>query len=337
MIGNDDAPLISIVMPVYNVAHYLKDSIGSVFSQTGQNFEFIIINDGSTDDSLSKIEELLSTKCFNNIKVIQTENKGLSAARNLGIKKATGEYLFFLDSDDFLEKDFLETVSYHIISQKSDVIIFNYRNVDESGNKQYRQCSEYTSGIFTSESIMADYLEGNIQNYAWSYVAKRDLYMKSNTLFPVGKVYEDIPVFPRIVYFSKKIQVISDILYNYRQRDQSITREQQTQKIIKYLSDYLSNVEYNREWMLQSLGLKFREKIYTYSMNHYFQIIMIAAQQNSFPYNKLAEVTQCIQRDARNMFLTDLTIKRIVFIYALKLGLGRMCFRIIKSRSRLTT
>lgn len=336
MIENDDVLLISIIMPVYNVEHYLQDSIRSVFNQTYLNFEFIIIDDGSTDNSLLKIKEMISTYHVDNVRVIQTENRGLSAARNLGIKEAIGEYIFFLDSDDFLEIYFLERMIHYITNQKSDVLIFNYRNVDESGNQQYGKFSKYTTGIFTPQAIMVEYLEGNIQNYAWSYVAKRNLYLKNNILFPIGKAYEDIPVFPRILYFAQKTQVINDVLYNYRQRDQSITKEQQTQKVIKYVSDYLSNVEYNREWMLQNLDIKFREKIYRYCMRHYFQIIMIAAQNNAFPYSKIMQVTQCIQRDAKNIRLKDLRTKRLLFIAALNLGLGRIFFHIIKYQTRKT-
>lgn len=337
LIKSDCFPLISIVMPVYNVAPYLKECIESVLNQTYQNFELIIINDGSTDDSLSVIKEMFPIEYPSNIKVIQTENNGLAAARNLGIKKAIGEYLFFLDSDDFLETEFLEEITHHIINQKCDVIIFNYRSVSESGNKQQGQHSEYTSGIFTSEKLMINYLEGNIQNYAWSYVATKNLYQKNNIIFPANKAYEDIPVFPKILYFAEKIQVIRDVLYNYRQREQSITKEKRTQKTIKYLSDYLSNVEYNRKWMLQHLNPNYKINVYKYCINHYFQILMIARKDDSFPYNKLLKVMQCIKRDARYLSLNDISFKKLVFIYAVKLGLGRLCFSIIKFQSKSTT
>ena len=129
----------SIIVPVYNVEKYIKKCINSILNQTYKNYEIIIINDGSTDKSKKILE---SYKNIDNIKIINQTNKGLSVARNIGIKNASGDYLLFVDSDDYIDNDLLENLNKNITDE--EIIRFQTRTVDES----YKVLKEYNEMPF---------------------------------------------------------------------------------------------------------------------------------------------------------------------------------------------
>ena len=125
-------PKFSIIIPVYNVEKYIKKCLDSVFSQSYKDYEVIVINDGSTDKSMDIAKE-------HNVKIINQKNKGQSAARNNGIKHATGDYLIFLDSDDYWEKDLLKELN-KSLKNKPDVIRFQINEVYDDGKiKSYNE------------------------------------------------------------------------------------------------------------------------------------------------------------------------------------------------------
>ncbi|WP_431061046.1 glycosyltransferase family 2 protein [Weissella paramesenteroides] len=330
MVNKREFPLISIIMPVFNVELYLKDSIESVLTQTYSNFELIIIDDGSTDNSAEEIKKIRARTGYKNIQFIQTDNKGLSMARNLGIKKSVGQYIYFLDSDDFLETNFIEKITDEIQDKNCDMVIFNYNKVDNMGNKIFENGMHITNNIHDSKRLMTEYLEGNIQNYAWSYVAKKDLYCKNKIFFPIRRAYEDIVVFPKLLYFSKKPIFIKEKLYNYRQRDNSITNETKAVKVINYLADYLSNIEYNKKWMLKYLINNYKKNLDMYFLNHYIQIFMIATENKYFPYENIRPVVKIISENVRVTDLKEVSFKKIILIYLFKLGFGKFIFRIMQ-------
>ena len=124
-------PEISIVVPVFNVEKFLKKCIESIISQSFSNFEVLLVNDGSTDGSLDIC--LQYTKIDDRVKVINKKNGGLSDARNAGIKYATGKYICFIDSDDFIEKEYLQKLYKNIVKYNSDVSMCEYFITDENG------------------------------------------------------------------------------------------------------------------------------------------------------------------------------------------------------------
>ena len=142
---------ISIILPVYNSQNTIARTIDSIIKQTYDNYELIIINDGSTDNSESICLEYADK--YKRIKYIRIENKGVSNARNLGIDNATGNYVMFIDSDDEYYKNTLETV-YKYIEQRNDLIIFEYNRIDVSKNK--------TKEMNTNVTYLKDGKEKNI-------------------------------------------------------------------------------------------------------------------------------------------------------------------------------
>lgn len=328
--------MVSIIMPVYNVESYIEESISSVINQTYDNFELIIINDGSTDSSLSVLKNFLQNNSHARVRIIETVNKGLSAARNLGLQIALGDYIYFLDSDDFLEKQFLEKITKRIVKNNNDVIIFQYRVVSEYAEKKEEL---NTSGVktysnFSKKQIIDDYLLGNIQNYAWSYVAQKQIYQKNKIFFPIDKAYEDIVVFPKIIYYANNVSIVNNVLYNYRQRSNSITNITSTQKTIIYLSDYLSNVKENKKWMLKNFEINYKKMIYNYCLNHYIQIFFIAAQDTLFPYVKIIPLVRCIKKDRVHFKSKNISFKKRCFMYFLSFGFGKLVFFIIQKTSK---
>ena len=114
----NNRPLVSIVVPVYNVENYVSKCIQSIFRQTFKNYELIVVNDGSTDNSLSKLQKFSD----NRLKIINQKNKGLSGARNTGIKRAIGKYITFIDSDDWISEDYLEVMVSYARKYNADIV-----------------------------------------------------------------------------------------------------------------------------------------------------------------------------------------------------------------------
>ena len=146
--------MISVIIPVYNVEKYLRDCLNSVISQTYKDLEIICINDGSKDNSLSILEEY--AKIDKRIIIINKENAGVSAARNDGIEKATGEYLFCLDSDDYIDKDFLEVFYNNAKKNNSDLVILgNFWGLDKRAVTKYHSALP-TWSMFIKSSILKE-------------------------------------------------------------------------------------------------------------------------------------------------------------------------------------
>jgi len=223
----------SIIIPVYNVEQYLRDCLNSVIAQTYTDYEVICVNDGSKDGSLALLKDY-QTK-YPQITIISQRNKGLSAARNAGIQAAKGNYLFFLDSDDWIEPNSLE-----ILVQKQegeDLLWFNGRRVFEDGATE-----EPDSGIEEAQLTGWEYYN----KYALVFrkfhfvcsvlrLYRREYLLQNNLFFEEGIYHEDNLFTPLACYYAQTVKVIPDCLYIYRIREGSIT---QTPKL-KRLYDML--------------------------------------------------------------------------------------------------
>ena len=214
---------LSIVVPVYNVEQYLHQCIDSILHQTFQDFELILVDDGSPDDCPKICDEY--AKNDSRIKVIHKTNGGLSSARNAGLQIARGEYISFIDSDDFLDP-----ITYtHIFS------IFNKENVDvvifgryEVYGKNYvlgeRQNIYRVMDSAQAIALMNTSILGYYDVAAWDKVYKRELF--KNVEYPVGKLSEDWYTTYKVLSKANKVVYDSTPLYYYRQRDNSITHQQ---------------------------------------------------------------------------------------------------------------
>jgi len=173
-------------MPVFNTKQYLEQAIDSVICQTCPDWELILVDDGSSDGS-GKLCDFFAKK-DRRIRVIHQENKGLSGARNTGMKFATGEYIQFLDSDDWLYPETLESVHDLSIASGSDMVIFDAQY--EGDNFTWHEKSILPDGVYDSEVILEKLAKPSIPPYAWNKFCKRSLY--DGVFFPEGEKWEDV-------------------------------------------------------------------------------------------------------------------------------------------------
>lgn len=204
---------ISIVIPVYNVEKYLDECLEHVVHQSYRNIEVIIVNDGSTDDSIKIINKY--AKQDDRIFVITKENGGLSSARNIGIEYATGEYIGFIDSDDYPEYDMYECLMGLIQKYNTKIAICSYYRdsmSDNIGDEEYLSKEEAFLEISKCEKFEA---------HAWSKLYKRSLFV--GVRYPEGKLYEDVFTTYKLFQKVDYIAYTSRKLYFYRINDNSIT------------------------------------------------------------------------------------------------------------------
>lgn len=221
---------ISLIIPVYNVSEYLEDCLNSVISQNYGSFEVICVNDGSTDNSLQILEKYASKD--ERIKIINQENQGLSCARNSGIKAASGDYLVFLDSDDWIEPNTLEILSKSVSDE--DFIAFNGRRYFEDGTVE-----EPDEGVSELELTGWDYYNKYaLKPHKFHFVCavlrlyKREFILKNNLFFEKGIYHEDNLFTPIACYYAQKVKVIPDSLYVYRIREDSISQTANKKRIL---------------------------------------------------------------------------------------------------------
>ena len=204
----------SIVIPVYNVEKYLRKCLDSVLNQTYRDFEVIIVNDESPDNSQSIIDEYVKKddrfKCYNK------KNGGLSDARNFGLQYITGDYLIFLDSDDYIEKDLLIEISR--VANGYDIIKYNLKLVDEDG-KLIRKAKSFSKN---GKSSFKDLINVEFFQPAWSYAYNIEYWKENNFKYEVGRIHEDFGLTPLCALLAKKIYLLNYDGYNYVQRTGSI-------------------------------------------------------------------------------------------------------------------
>ena len=216
--------IISVIVPIYNVEKYLKRCIDSIITQTYKNLEIILVDDGS-QDNCGNICDSYSAK-DTRIKVIHKVNGGLSDARNAGIDVATGQYIAFVDSDDYVASNMYEILLDTIIKNNADLSICDFCSVSESGDITLKEPSVIEDGTYSGEKLLENKLL--TENYWHWVVAWNKLYKKSifdNIRFPVGKLHEDEFLIHKILMRCKIVACVSNKLVYYVQRDSSITGE----------------------------------------------------------------------------------------------------------------
>lgn len=228
-------PKVSLIIPVYNVQDYIEKCMDSVVNQTIDDMEIIIVNDGSKDQSKQKIERYLEK--YPKIKYLEKENGGLSDARNYGLKFATGEYVAFLDSDDYVEKNTYEEMYNLAKKEKSDMVecdfIWEYPN----------RIREDIGSLYSSKKEMIE----KARVVAWNKLIKREIIEKANLQFPVGLRYEDVEFFYKIVPYINKVSFVKKCLIHYVQRGDSIANTQniRTKEIFKVLDNVITYYKEN--------------------------------------------------------------------------------------------
>lgn len=214
----DPKPIISVIIPVYNVAPWLDECIESVVGQTYQNLEILIVNDGSTDSSGQLCEKWVKTD--SRIKLFVQENAGLSAARNTALRNATGEYYLFVDSDDYIEPNIAERLYCALITCNADIAMCGY--YAEFSTSTAKFCSD-DSCVMTSTVFLEHLLrgQGSATDAVWNKLYPAKLFKDAS--FIEGRTFEDVAILPSLISQCNRIVELPNCLYRYRVRENSIT------------------------------------------------------------------------------------------------------------------
>lgn len=270
----------SVIIPVYNVESYLRECLDSVLCQTFQDWEAICVNDGSSDNSLAILDEYAAKD--SRFKVVSQTNGGLSAARNTGMDNASGEYIVFLDSDDWIEYNTLEILETYLrpptsYLQPLDVLCFSGRRYIEATRSfnppDILADTAYTTGI--------DYYNGNAlmhRDFAFVCVvlrAYRRMFLVDNGLrFKDGIYHEDNLFTPLACYYAGRVWQIPNILYNYRVRANSITDSNQS----KRRKDMMGTANELASFFVTKTG--FDKTIVYRAITHHYQVVLLNAPKS---------------------------------------------------------
>lgn len=265
---------VSIIIPVYNVENYLKRCLNSVINQTYKNIELLLIDDGSTDRSGIICDEYNERYSFF-VNVIHKTNGGLSDARNVGIKEATGDYIMFVDSDDFINEKMVEILVNCVNKTNANIVACDFEKVTSDNEilPIYNEKSKVISGrdlikqIFTGE-------EKNISFISVCKLIEKKILIDNDIYFPVGRYYEDTFTTHKILLEASKVVVLKQKLYYYRTREGSITMSAYNRKKVKdaILADKEVIITFEKKSDYEMLVLAFKN--YCRSQILYYRNIM---------------------------------------------------------------
>ena len=250
-------PLISIIVPTYNVEKYIRTCIESILAQTYRNVEVIIVNDGSTDQSLAVISDLICS--HHNVKVINQKNQGLSVARNTGIDVATGKYIAFVDADDKIMPGFVSSLYQIADKTGADIVRGSFR--DFNGNIPKAWVPDFNVPTNCGTIVLDQFLSSNISFVVWSSIYRLDFINSNHIRFTPGILFEEDADFTIRAYMLAKLVATSpEPNYAYRIRQGSILTTNNAQKMSlseeKVISQFISMLKHEESDVLCSLILK---------------------------------------------------------------------------------
>ncbi len=247
--------LLSIVIPVYNVSQYVEKCIRSCYNQNIpiSEYEIIVVNDGSKDDSLSICEKL--QKEYVDLKIVSQENRGLSGARNTGLRHATGRYVWFVDSDDWIEVNCLQNIIGYIEKNDPDILWLGH-DVIYNGNATSSFVPNKTTNLVSGEDLFLDHL--NNLFYIWKFIYKRTFLTDNKLEFLEGILYEDLEFTPRALAKANTCVLVPNIYYHYLMREGSIINNISERNIKDrfFILDKLNNLGQD-----SSVSVDYRDKI----------------------------------------------------------------------------
>lgn len=257
----------SIIIPVYNIEKYLEQCVESILAQTWKEYEIILVDDGSTDQSGNLCDNLVQKDI--RIKTIHQKNNGASSARNAGIALASGEYIFCVDGDDFIASSFfLEYAAGILKNSKTDFMQIAFSTCSEDGTICYNQIPRWKSEIFDQmtkeqkiKSIIGDKL---FIISPWSKFVRRKFLQDNNIVFPEGMCVEDIDWSFQILTKARHIAVMENVDYVYRKRTSSSSKHMSEKQIYDYIllletwAEYFQNhVDDNRDTLVGYLAYEY--------------------------------------------------------------------------------
>lgn len=231
--------MISVIVPVFNVEPYLRQCIDSILNQTYSDLEVLLIDDGSPDRCGEICDEY--AKRDQRVRVFHTENGGLSAARNLGLSEARGDYIGFVDSDDWIESDMYEILLGRIEETGADISICGIWNVSNDSKKAH----VFTEIVYTRTEALELLIDGEINNGVWNKLYCCKLF--KNARFPEGMTSEDIFFIQRVIFEADRVAVSSAIGYDYRVRHGSLSKSYSAKNLLDYADTHIDRYCFFRD------------------------------------------------------------------------------------------
>lgn len=317
---NNAKYLISIVIPVYKVEKYLRRCIESVLSQTYKHYELILVDDGSPDSCPSICDEYASI--YKNITVIHKENEGVSVARNSGIEVANGEYITFIDSDDFVDERFLEILKMNLDIRNVSISMCSYKRVNDSSSIVKSNKNEVK--VINDLEAMNMLLDDQSKCAPWGKLYNINLFKDLH--FPVGKIMEDMFIMPIIFERAGKLAVSTEELYFYNQEGESITRS-----IFNYSK--LDMVDAAAFWKKHT-GLYYPELLEKASV-HFFNVIInncmyLTKMNDDYGKSKYDEYKDEILKNYKFIINSKYTTRNTrIKVFLLKFNLFRLMTKLM--------
>ena len=272
--------LISIIVPVYNVEQYLIKCVDSIINQTYTNIEIILVDDGSTDNS-GNLCELLAKK-DSRIVVYHKENGGLSSARNFGIDKANGEFIGFIDSDDYIDNDMYETLHNLIKKDKSDVSMCGLYNI--YSNVRDSQVTKIENIAVNKEDAIKIVLDGKLATIsAVNKLYKKDIFY--NLRYDIGKFYEDAFLIVKLLDKCHRNSITNEKKYHYYHRGNSITTQKFTSKQLDVIDAWSMNFYIIKNKYPSIINSGKRRVLWAY----FYVLDLLCVSKDREKYDKLAK------------------------------------------------
>ena len=274
----------SIIIPVYNVEKYLNKCLDSVVKQTYKNYEVIIVCDKCSDNSESIVDEYV--KKYKKFTKIYEEHTGLSKARNIGVESSSGDYILFLDGDDYFELDLLKTLN-EKLKDIPDLIRFQIQDVKgKEIIKHNEEGFNTTDGVSAFNKIFKyHYIEN-----AWSYCYNANFYKKNKFKFMEGCIAEDYGLIPLIIAKAKKVKSLSYIGYNYIKRENSLMSDTDYSKKVKKMEDMLMQSVFLKGKLKDIKG---KELIISFINNSLIYYSTRLNYKDFKKYNKILKENKC--------------------------------------------
>lgn len=235
---------VSVIVPVYNAEKYIEKCLDSIVHQTeNEKIEIIIVNDGSSDNSEKIIKKYIENNLLKNkIKYFSKENEGVAKTRNFGIKKASGEYILFVDADDYIDKTTVENLMPYM-EEKIELIKFKLQRVDEKGNILEKVDGPIFDVINGSQAFNEMYSKDILIDSPCVYAIRKELFIKNNFEFK-ETYHEDFGLIPLIIITAKTVVSMPNYFYQYVQASNSITRNESYEKTKKKMEDVLKHYDH---------------------------------------------------------------------------------------------
>ena len=309
---------LSIIVPIYNTEKYLEKCLKSLCYQDVdvKNYEIIAVNDGSTDNS-EKIVKKYQKKFPNLIKYIKKSNGGVSSARNIGIKMAEGEYILFIDSDDYVEKNMIK--NFYKKNRDNDIFVFGYNEIIEG--KSIKNNLKHSKIIPAKEAIPLFFEEKAVRGYTWNKILKRKIIVDNNLRFNEEVSYvEDLPFIIEYLTKIEKVYFSTDIWYNYIKREGSLINSNFNVKKLSALKSYEKIVE-----IIKNCNASYLPTIYYFMFELNYELSVRIEITN---YNEFENEYKYLKKNMKKMF-KKFIFKKVKIKYKIKATIKIIFYKLL--------